>query len=622
MRAYRQLLTGAALAVLAVIFVAAVLISNSLLRGARLDLTQSHLYTLAPGTRHILSSITEPIQLYLYFSDKAAQDQPQLKTYAQRVREMLDEMVARAGGKLKLKVIDPLPFSEDEDRATTYGLQAVPLGQNGANVFLGLVGTNSTNGQATIPFLQPDKEAFLEYDLAKLVHELSVTKKPVVGLLSGLPLGGGFDPMTRSMSEPWEVDSQLQQLFDVRQLDPAALKKIDPDITTLVLIHPKKLADDAQYAIDQFVMGGGHLLVFVDPFAETDASGGEPGNPQAAMFADKSSDLPKLFAAWGIAYDPTKVVLDRAHAAQIRMGGGPLVRDPAVLSFTKADLSRDDVITANLDSINVATPGFFTLAKGAKAKLTPLIETSPDAKVVGSSSVRLLPDPQALLAGYQPGNERYVVGGRLEGALPSAFPDRTDPGHLAQAKEGAEVVLFADTDLLSNRMWVQMQPFFGQRLASAFANNGDLFVNAVDNLTGSSDLISIRGRGTSQRPFTRIDAMKRAAEDRFRDKETQLQKELKDTETKLLAMQTGKAKGAETILSPEQQEELSSFLQKRADIRTQLRQVRRGLDEQIDALGTRIKLVDIGLMPLLVTLGALAFAWWRRRRRGVTEARP
>jgi ABC-type uncharacterized transport system involved in gliding motility auxiliary subunit len=622
MRAYRQLLTGAALAVLAVIFVAAVLISNSLLRGARLDLTQSHLYTLAPGTRHILSSITEPIQLYLYFSDKAAQDQPQLKTYAQRVREMLDEMVARAGGKLKLKVIDPLPFSEDEDRATTYGLQAVPLGQNGANVFLGLVGTNSTNGQATIPFLQPDKEAFLEYDLAKLVHELSVTKKPVVGLLSGLPLGGGFDPMTRSMSEPWEVDSQLQQLFDVRQLDPAALKKIDPDITTLVLIHPKKLADDAQYAIDQFVMRGGHLLVFVDPFAETDASGGEPGNPQAAMFADKSSDLPKLFAAWGIAYDPTKVVLDRAHAAQIRMGGGPLVRDPAVLSFTKADLSRDDVITANLDSINVATPGFFTLAKGAKAKLTPLIETSPDAKVVGSSSVRLLPDPQALLAGYQPGNERYVVGGRLEGALPSAFHDRTDPGHLAQAKEGAEVVLFADTDLLSNRMWVQMQPFFGQRLTSAFANNGDLFVNAVDNLTGSSDLISIRGRGTSQRPFTRIDAMKRAAEDRFRDKETQLQKELKDTETKLLAMQTGKAKGAETILSPEQQEELSSFLQKRADIRTQLRQVRRGLDEQIDALGTRIKLVDIGLMPLLVTLGALAFAWWRRRRRGVTEARP
>jgi ABC-type uncharacterized transport system involved in gliding motility auxiliary subunit len=622
MTAHRKLLTGAALAVLGVIFVAAVLISNSLLRGARLDLTQNHLYTLAPGTRHILSSIDEPIQLYLYFSGKASQDQPQLKTYAQRVREMLDEMVARAGGKLKLKVIDPLPFSEDEDRATTYGLQAVPLGQNGSNVFLGLVGTNSTNGQAAIPFLQPDKEAFLEYDVAKLIHELSVTKKPVVGLISGLPLAGGFDPMTRSMSEPWEVDGQLKQLFDVRELDAASLKTIDPDITTLVLVHPKKLSDDAQYAIDQFVMRGGHLLVFVDPFAEADSSGGEPGNPQAAMFADKSSDLPKLFAAWGVVYDPTKVVLDRAHAAQIRIGGGPLVRDPAVLSFTKADLSRGDVITANLDSINVATPGFFSLAKHAKAKLTPLIETSADAKVVSSDSVRLLPDPQRLLVGYQPSNERYVIAGRLEGALPSAFPDRKDPGHLSQAKEAAEIVLVADTDILSNRMWVQMQSFFGQRLASAFANNGDLFVNAVDNLTGSSDLISIRGRGTSQRPFTRIDDMKRAAEDRFRDKEAQLQNELKDTEGKLLALQTGKAKGTETILSPEQQEELSSFLQKRAHIRTQLRQVRRGLDEQIDALGTRVKLVDIGLMPLLVTIGALAFAGWRRRRRAVVKERP
>jgi ABC-type uncharacterized transport system involved in gliding motility auxiliary subunit len=615
MTSHRKLLTGTALAVLAVLFLSVVLISNSLLRGVRVDLTQDRLYTLSRGTRHILSSIPEPIQLYLFFSARAAQDQPQIKVYAQRVREMLEEMVARAGGRLRLKVIDPLPFSEDEDRAATYGLQAVPVGRNGTNVFLGLVGTNSTSGQAAIPFLQPDKEAFLEYDVAKLIHELSVAKKPVVGLVSSLPLAGGFDPMTNSMSEPWEVDTQLKQLFDVRQLDAGSLKAVPPDIATLVLVHPKGLSDDAQYAIDQFVMRGGHLLAFVDPFAEADQSGGQPGNPQAAMFADKSSDLAKLFAAWGILYDPKKVVLDRAHAAQIRIGGGPPVRDAAVLSFAKADLNARDVITANLDSINVATPGFFALAKDSKAKLTPLIETSADAKVVSASSVRFLPDPQTLLVGYQPSKQRYVIAGRLEGALASAFPDRKDPGHLAQAKEGAEIVLVADTDLLTNRMWVQVQPFFGQRLTSAFANNGDLFVNAVDNLTGSSDLISIRGRGTSQRPFTRIDDMKRAAEDSFRDKEAQLQNELKDTEAKLLALQTGKAKGTETILSPEQQEELSSFLQKRADIRKQLRQVRRGLDERIDALGTRIKLVDIGLMPLLVTLAALAFAWWKRRGR-------
>ena len=615
MRLNRKLLTGGALAVLAVLFVSVVLISNSALRGARLDLTQGHLYTLSQGTKKILSGIAEPIQLYFYYSEKGAQDQPQLRTYAQRVREMLEEMVARANGKLQLKVIDPLPFSEDEDRATTYGLEPVPLGQNGANLFLGLVGTNSTNGQAAIPLLQPDKEAFLEYDVSKLIYELSVPKKPVVGLISTLPMAGGFDPMTRSMSDPWEVDTQLQQLFDVKQLDPGSLKAIAPDITTLVLIHPKALSDDAQYAIDQFVMRGGHLLVFVDPFAEADQSGAEPGNPQAAMFADKSSDLHKLFAAWGVDYDPKKVVLDREHAAQIRIGGGPLVRDPAVLSFTKADLNASDVITANLASINVATSGFFSLAKNSKIKLTPLIETSSDASVVAADSVKFLPDPSKLLVGYQPGKERYVIAGRLEGAFASAFPDRKDPGHLAQAKSGGDIVLVADTDILTNRLWLQVQPFLGQPLVNAFANNGDLFVNAVDNLTGSSDLISIRGRGTSQRPFTRVEDMKRVAEDSFRGKEAELQDELQQTEHKVLALQNEKTKGNETILSPEQQEELSSFVQKRADIRKQLRQVRRGLDEQIDALGNRIKLIDIGLMPVLVTLAALGFAWWRRRRR-------
>ena len=609
----RKLLTGGALAVLAVLFVAVVLICNSLLRGARIDLTQNRLYTLSQGTRHILASLDEPVRLQLFFSDRQTQNQPQLRTYAQRVREMLEEMSARARGKIKLEVIDPLPFSEDEDRATTYGVQGVPVGANGANVYFGLVGTNSTNGQAVIPFLQPDKEAFLEYDIAKLIHELATTKRPVIGLVSGLPLGGGFDPATRGMSDAWEVDTQLAQLFEVRNLDPGSLKKVDADITTLVLVHPKALSDDAQYAIDQFVMRGGHLLAFVDPSSESDRSAA-PGNPQG-MLADASSDLPKLFKAWGVEYDPHKVVLDRARAVEINVGRGAPVRHAAILGFTKQDLNAGDVITANLDSINAATPGSFRLAKGSKYKLTPLIETSDDAMVVGSERVRFVTDPAQLLVGYQPGHERRIVAGRLEGVFASAFPDRKEPGHLAQAKGSGEIVLVADADMLSDPMWVRVQPFFGQRIASAFANNGDFFVNAVDNLTGSTDLISIRGRATSQRPFTRVDDMKRDAEASVRDKETERRNELKDTERKLTELQTRKSAGNDAILSPEQQEELTSFVQKRADIRKQLRQVRRGLDERIDSLGARIKLIDIGAMPLLVTLAALGFGAWKRRQR-------
>ena len=224
---------------LAVLLVAVILISNTLFRGARLDLTQNHLYTLSQGTKNILSGIDEPIHLYLFFSDKGTQDLPQLRTYAQRVREMLEEMSARAGGKIHLDVIDPLPFSEDEDRATGFGLQAVPTGQGGENIFFGLAGTNSTNGKSVIPFLQPDKEAFLEYDVAKLIHELTMTKKPAVGLISGLPMSASFDPQTRQMREPWAIEQQLQQLFDVRQLSAASLKAIDKDISVLVLVHPK-----------------------------------------------------------------------------------------------------------------------------------------------------------------------------------------------------------------------------------------------------------------------------------------------------------------------------------------------------------------------------------------------
>jgi ABC-type uncharacterized transport system involved in gliding motility auxiliary subunit len=611
----RKLLTGGALAVLAVLFVAVILICNTLFRGARLDLTSSHLYTLSQGTKNILSSIDEPIHLYLFYSDKGSQELPQLRVYAQRVREMLEEMSARAGGKLKLEVIDPQPYSEDEDRATGYGLQAVPAGQNGEKIFLGLAGTNSTNGKSVIPFLQPNKESFLEYDVAKLIHELTQTKKTIVGMISSLPIAQSFDPQTRAMKDAWAIDQQLTQMFDVRTLNAASVKSIDKDIDTLALVHPKKLSDDAVYAIDQFVMRGGHLLVFVDPEAEADESGADPGNPQAAMMADKSSDLPQLFKAWGIEYDPHKIVLDRKHALQITVQqGAPPVADPAILGFRKADLNSADVITANLDTINISSAGYFALAKDAKGKLTPLIQTSDDAMTVPTERVKFLPDPSQLLAGYTPTKEHYVIAGRLEGKFASAFPDHKDAEHLAETKADNVVMLVADTDVLTDRLWVQVQPFFGQKIMNAFANNGDFFINSVDNLTGSSDLISIRGRATSQRPFTVVEDMKRSAEESFRDKEHELQQQLSDTERKLSELQSGKSKGSEMILSPEQQAELTKFSDQKVLIRKQLRQVRHSLDENIDALGARLKFLNIGLMPILITLAALAFALWKRKR--------
>ena len=616
MTIHRKTLSGGALIVLIVLFVALMLVVNVLFRGARVDLTENNLYTLSSGTKEILAAIDEPVNLTLFYSDKGTENIPQLRTYATRVREMLEEMAARAGGKLRLEVIDPLPFSEDEDRASALGLQAVPVGAGGETVFFGLAGTNSTSGRASIPFLQPDKEAFLEYDIAKLVHELSTTKKPVIGLVSGLPMGPGFDPATRQMREPWAVQQQLSQLFEVRDLNAAQLKTIDAEIGVLMLVHPKQLSDEAQYAVDQFVLRGGHLIAFVDPDAELDTSGADPENPQAAMFADHSSDLPKLFKAWGIDYDPKSIVLDRTRAVAISTGQGRApVRHAGIIGLTAGELNHDDVVTANLESVNVSSAGFIALSKDSGHVLVPLMQSSGDAMTTPADRLRMLPDPSALLADFKSSGERYVIAGRIEGTFKTAFPERSEPGHLAESSSPGQVVVVADTDILADRLWVQVQNFLGQRIMNAFANNGDFALNAVDNLTGSSSLISIRGRATSQRPFATVEAIKRNADDRFRTKEQELQRELQDTERKLAELQSAKSQDQAMILSPAQKSELDNFLKRKTDVRKELRDVRRSLDADIESLGTRLKFLNIVLVPLLVTLVAVGFAVWQSRRR-------
>lgn len=620
MQRNRRALSGAALAVLAVLFVAVMLVVNTGLRGMRVDLTRNQLHTLSAGTRSLLGKLDEPVNLYLFFSDRAAQGLPHLRTYAGRVRELLDEMAARSGGKLRVETIDPLPFSEDEDRATSFGLQSVPVGA-GDRLFFGLAGTNSTDGRAAIPFLQPDKEGFLEYDIAKLVHELSRGSRPVVGLVSSLPVTAGFDPASQRMREPWAVVQEWEQLFELRSLDAAGLQAIDEEIDQLVLIHPRNLSEDAQFAIDQFVLRGGHLLVFVDPDAELDGSGAEPGNPMAAMMADKASDLPRLFQAWGLEYDPAQVVLDRSRAVPISTGAGQApVRHPAILGLTASELNQDDVVTAQLDSINMSSTGFIELAESAEGmQLEPLVQSTGDAMAVPAERLKMLMDPSSLMAGYRPAGRPFVLAGRLSGIFRTAFPERAGEGVLKESAAPGQVIVFADTDVLSDRLWVQVQSFFGQRILNPFANNGDLAVNLVDNLTGSGDLISIRGRATSQRPFTTVEELRRMADDRFRAKEQELQQELAETERRLGELQGAKSSDEALILSPEQRREIDSFMQRKLEIRKELRQVRRQLDAEIESLGTRLRLLNILLMPALVSLAALGFAWWRSRRRRLAQ---
>lgn len=603
----RRLFSLAGLAVATLLYVALVMLSGALLRGARLDLTANRLYTLSPGTLRILEHIDEPVQLYFFFSSEAAQDYPELRTYAQRVRELLEEMAMRSRGRLKLETIDPQPFSEAEDRATSDGLQGQPLGNTGEMLYFGIAGSNTTDGEVAIPFLQPNKEALLEYDIAKLISTLTVDDKPVIGLLSGLPIGPGVDPASGQMGPGWAIDSQLRELFELRRLQPG-LTSIGDDVDLLMLVHPKRLSQDTLYAIDQFVLRGGRLLAFVDPDAETDPA------------ADRGSTLGRLFQAWGVEFDPGKVVLDRGNALQVQSDDNRMpVRNPLVVGLGRGDLNQDDVVSAQLEALNFASSGYFGLAQGATAKLEALAQSSGDAATADASKLRALSDPSVLYDGFQPSGARYVLAARLTGALKTAFPQRKGDGHLAVSKGAANLILVADTDMLSDRLWVQAREFFGQRLLNAFANNGDFVFNAADNLTGNADLISVRTRAASARVFDTVQALRRRAEERYRAKEQELQQQLVELERKLTALQGERGDGGPLLMTPEQQVELQRFQDDKLRIRKDLRQVRRQLDADIERLGRNMKLVNIAGMPLLVALIAVVLAWLRRRRSGADE---
>jgi len=628
----RSTLGGGTLLALALLFIGLTVLFNYALRGWRLDLTQNRLYTTAPGTDRVLSSIKEPINLYFFFSEKTAAGIPDLNTYGVRVREFLQELVSRSNGKLHLHVVDPQPFSEEEDRASELGVRGVPLGGAGGQFYFGLAGTNSTDGRAAIEFFDPKKEQFLEYDVVKLVYQLANPKKPVVAWLSSLPMTGGFDPRTGQMREPWLVYSDAQQLFDVRPLEPNATR-IDPEASVLVLVHPKELSPATQFAIDQYALRGGHILAFVDPLAEADTSGAEAGNPMAAMGADKSSHLTPLLTAWGVKFNPGEVVADRGHALSVtlRQGEQP-IEHLGILGLDKGSFATGDVITAGLSTVNVATAGYLEPQTGAQACqpvkggrpcFEPLLQSSPDAQPLPVARFRMLFDPATLLDGFKPTGRRYVIGARITGNVHSAFPDGAPAGvtlpagqpALQQSAKPLNLVVFADTAMLADFLWVREQNFFGQRMTQAWASNGDLIDNTLDNLAGSADLISVRGRATFQRPFDRVDRLRRAADERLHAKEQELEAQLRDTETKLTALQSKKDSGSALILTPEQENEIEHFQTEKLRIRKELRAVRAGLNENIERLGTTLKIINIVVVPLTFAAVALAVWLWRRRRR-------
>ena len=366
----RSTLGGGTLLALALLFAGITMLGGHVLRSWRIDLTQNRLYSTAPGTDRILKGLKEPINLYFFYSTATGSQIPQVASYANRVRDLLNEFASRANGKMHVHVVDPQPFSADEDRASELGVHSINIGGNAGNaLYFGLAGTNSTDGHAAIDFLDPNKGEFLEYDLAKLIYQLSGAPKPVIGWLSDLPMGAGFDQSSGQPRSAWVILEQLQQVMDVRMLDNN-IGSIDPAISVLVLVHPKHLSTPTQFAIDQFALRGGHILLFVDPLADEDQEGADPSNPAAALTADRSSHLENLLGAWGVDFDAHQVVADSRYALSVsaRENEAP-VRHLGVLGLDAAAMNQKDVVTEGLSNVNVVTAGHLTARKGANDAL-------------------------------------------------------------------------------------------------------------------------------------------------------------------------------------------------------------------------------------------------------------
>ena len=650
----RGLFARLALVLLAVLFLAGVTLSDRLLRHARLDLTEEGAFTLAGDSRRVAKGIDEPVVLHFYFSSRIAREIPQVGVYARHVRDLLEEFVAVSDGKIELQVFDPEPFTDAEDRADAFGLQGLPVDRTGERVFFGLAGTNSTDDVELIPFFDETRERDLEYDIARIVHSLANPERPAVGLITGLPIAGS--PMSQSgrgRNDAWTIYNLLLASVDVRQIISTATS-VPEGVDVVVLVHPKQLTDETLYALDQFVLRGGKLLVFVDPHSEGEAQ--HPENLRRGMppggFA---SSLGRLFEAWGIEMPAGELAGDTSLARRVQAPDRSRTRLMAVdyplwLGIDKRGISGVDSVSAELSLLNIASPGHIRLLDSAGASVTPLVTTSGDGGTVPVSLLQGPVDPLAVLHAFKPAGEPLVLAARLSGEVESAFPEgppepkAEDDGeqaadgdkpeiddearaarealkaaHLARSTAPMDVIAVADVDMLSDPMWMVESPLDGGRTGQAVADNAAFFLNAVENMTGRDDLVSLRSRGSFQRPFTLVEDIRREAESKHRAKEKELLDRLEEALQRLNRLERDPAAEEQVVMTTAQTDSLRSL---RADVirlRRELRDVQHRLRRDVEALTSRLELVNIALVPALVAVFAVAVAYARRARRRTAQ---
>jgi ABC-type uncharacterized transport system involved in gliding motility auxiliary subunit len=640
--------------------------SNAVFRGPGADFTRDKVFTFSEGTLKTLRDMEEPVTLRLFISRRLAEVAPSYGGYATRVRNLLERYASLSRGKLKLEIYSPAPYSDDEDRAVAFGVLAVPVDQSGGEqVFFGLVGTNTVDETDKIAFFHPSREPFIEYDITRLIRNLATPKKKVVGLITPLPLQGSFTPA--GVQPPWAIYSEISGVFDVRNFG-ADTDKIPDDVDVLLIVHPLGVEDKLYYAVDQFVMRGGKVLLLLDPIPEA-------APRRRTMFGPApmppGSEFDKLLAPWGLELVKDRVASDILLALRVNAvdQGRQIVADyiawldirptgefvegegKAAKRTAFAPINPTDRVTSGLARLIMASPGIIRKTTDGTTTVTPLVTTSPRAQALDAEKLKFEPSVVRLLREYKAGDAPLVLAARVGGKVKSAFPDgppkeKEEPkkdekkeltaeekekaekeaaekekkrkelegAHLKESKGDVDLIVIADIDFLQDQFWSREQAVGNESVRVPTASNADFVMIALDQLSGQNALIGLRGKGISTRPFVLVDDLQKRATERLRAKQAELAARYKEIEEKLKDVRT-RGKDGKVELTAEQQKAVLEFTTELLRIRREQREVQRGLREGVERLDARLKFVNIGGIPIVIGLAAIAVGFWRFRRR-------
>ena len=615
-----SVISGTGLLLAISLFIATIILANTALTTWRIDLTQNKLFTLSKGTKNILNTLEEPVQLDFYFSQKAMNDFPLLANYGIRVRDMLEEFTAHANGKLVLNIIEPETFSEAEDQAVASGLRTVSVNATSDRVYFGLVGANSTDDEKIIPFFQSNRESALEYDLTKLIYNLAYPDKRVVGIYSQLPMIATKDDKT---SKTWTIINAITEFFEVVDLNEN-IEALDEKVDVLMLVHPKKINNKTLYAIDQYLLKGGKAIIFLDPLAEQDRAQPDAANPQIMPIL--YSYLDEILEKWGLGIAKEKIVADINAAMRVQASSprGPQEIDYLPwLRLTERNFNTKDFSTSELNLLHMGTVGSIEIIENGKMEIIPLIESSKKSTKLERDLILFQRDPSVILNNFKSDEKKLLIAARVRGKAESVFSNgmqTDDDNEMVKddsfvADGDINVILVSDTDILADHFWIREQEMLGVSVPQPISNNGDFVINSIENLSGNTDLISLRGRGKYSRPFVKVETIRKKAESKFREREKELQVTLEETEKKIRNLQQEQGNEKSYLLNNKLTAEIEKFRNQRLTTRKELRSVQHDLRKNIEKLGAQLRFINIGLIPLLITLLALVIGIYRANKR-------